>query len=54
MATERYDEWLRPNCDLCGGLGAAVERRVVGDVMVDEAGHQWISPVRVGAGEPVR
>lgn len=39
------DIWLRPNCETCGGLGAAIERRTVGDVMVCENGHEWISPV---------
>lgn len=38
--------WTPSHCDVCGGLGAAVEQRVVGDVMVDEAGHKWIASVR--------
>jgi hypothetical protein len=51
---ERYDEWLCPRCDVCGTLGAAIERRAVGDVMACEDGHRWISPVRPQAGGPVR
>ena len=45
MAELSVDVWTPSHCDVCGGLGAAIERRVVGDVMVDEAGHQWIASV---------
>ncbi len=44
--------WLRPNCDVCRGMGIVVETRVVGDEMVCEAGHRWISPVKNAHPEP--
>jgi hypothetical protein len=37
--------WLRLYCEVCGGMGVSVENRVVGDVMVCEQGHKWISPL---------